>query len=50
MAVVTIIWNLPMILATGALGMTGAVAIYLAFVPPRAYQRWISESAEAVVR
>ena len=39
-----------MILATGALGMTGAVAIYLAFVPPRAYQRWISESAEAVVR
>ena len=39
-----------MILATGALGMTGAVAIYLAFVPPRAYQRWVTESAEAVVR
>lgn len=39
-----------MLLVTGALGMTGAVAIYLAFVPPRAYQRWITESAEAVVR
>ena len=30
---------------TGALGMMGAVAIYLAFLPPRAYTRWVTESS-----
>lgn len=37
-----------LILVTGVLGMSGAVAIYLAFAAPRAYQRWVTASAEAV--